>query len=82
MKRTYMHGWKHCPGCGCKCDARSGHCRDCMRPIPAGYYSTEEAAERLHYAHSTIRMMIHRGKIESVKIGNRRVIPAAALERK
>ena len=56
-------------------------------PIQAGrepnvrlLHSVEQAAQRLQIGRSTVYSLVARNKLESVKIGKLRRIPAAALD--
>ncbi len=44
------------------------------------FYTIEEAAEVLRCSTSTVRWLIHRGRLESVRPARRRLIPVVALE--
>lgn len=45
------------------------------------FVSVEEAARRLGIGYSTAKRMVQNGELPSTKIGARRVVPVAALER-
>ena len=49
--------------------------------IPKIAYNFDEATEASGLSRSTLRRLIQQGKLLSVEVGRRRLIPRAALER-
>ena len=50
-----------------------------MEEVPAVLYRVEEAAHALRLSRSGVYELIRSGRLRSVKCGNRRLVPVAAV---
>ncbi len=50
-------------------------------PVPRTAYSLDEAAQSLGLSRRTLYDLMDRGQLTTVKLGKRRLVPAAELER-
>jgi excisionase family DNA binding protein len=49
-------------------------------PEPNQLYTVEEAARRLRIGRTTVYELMRDGRLDSVQIGRRRLVPAAAVD--